>query len=124
MAPKQVRADENNRVGQFEVLIDAGHRIGTKCAAVPGNRGSHAQARIGIDVGRADEALHQLVGDVVVLRQKLARDVERHGIGTMHRNRLRKPIRDMIERFLPIDATPVDFGMQQAPLQIERLSQR
>ena len=42
-----------------------------------GDRRRHAQPRIGVDIGRADEALHQLVGDVVVLGEQLAREIER-----------------------------------------------
>ena len=41
-----------------------------------GDRRGHAQTRIGVDIGRADEALHQLVGDVIVLGQQLAGEIE------------------------------------------------
>jgi hypothetical protein len=50
------------------------HRVGAEGALVAGDRRGHAEARVGVDVGRADEALHQLVGDVIVLGQQLAGD--------------------------------------------------
>ena len=77
MAPGGVRADEHDQVGLVEVLVAAGHRVGAEGAAVAGDRRRHAQPRIGVDVGRADEALHQLVGDVIVLGQQLAGEIER-----------------------------------------------
>ena len=76
MAPGEVRADQHDEVGQLEILVVAGHDVGAEGAAVAGDRRGHAEPRIGVDVGRADEALHQLVGDVVVLGQQLAGDVE------------------------------------------------
>src|SRR5439155_15357299 len=49
-------------------------------AFVPGDRGSHAQARVGVDVRRTDEALHQLVGDVIVLGEQLPGQIKRDGV--------------------------------------------
>ena len=44
--------------------------------AMAGDGGGHAEPGVGVDVAGADEALHQLVGDVVVLGQELAGDIE------------------------------------------------
>ena len=71
------------QIGQFQILIGAGHRVGAEGALVPRHGRGHAEPGIGVDVGRADEALHQLVGDVVILGQQLARDVEGNGLAAM-----------------------------------------
>ena len=47
-------------------------RIGTEGALVCRHRRGHAQPRIGVDISAADKALHQLVGDVIILGQQLA----------------------------------------------------
>ena len=64
------------RSASLEVLVAAGHHVGAEGAACGRRPRRHAQPRVGVDVGGADEALHQLVGDVVVLGQQLAGDVE------------------------------------------------
>ncbi|MNR53681.1 hypothetical protein D3C85_1737320 [compost metagenome] len=48
-----------------------------------GHRGGHAEARIGVDIRRTDEALHQLVGDVVIFGQQLTGDVEGNRVRPM-----------------------------------------
>ncbi len=93
VAPGRVRADEDDEVGLVEVLVAAGHRVGAESAPVAGDRRRHAQPRIGVDVARADEALHQLVGDVVVLGEELAREVEGDGVGPVLRGDAREALR-------------------------------
>ena len=80
MAPGRVRADQHDRIGQLEVFITTRHNVFAEGALVAGHGGRHAQARIGVDVGAADVALHELVRDVVILGQDLARDVQRHRV--------------------------------------------
>ena len=89
MAPGEVRADQHDEIGLLEILVAAGHRVGAERALVAGDRRGHAQPRVGVDVGRADEALHQLVGDVVVLGQQLAGDVEGDAVGAVLRRSCR-----------------------------------
>ena len=102
MAPGEIGADEHDEVGEFQILVAAGHRVGAEGALVPGDRGGHAQARIGVDIGRADEALHQLVGDVVVLGEQLARDVEGDRVWAVRADRLVELAGDEVERRVPI----------------------
>ena len=73
MAPGGVGADQHEQIGLVEILVAARHRVRAEGAAMAGDRRGHAQPRIGVDVGRAEEALHQLVGDVIVLGQQAAR---------------------------------------------------
>ena len=80
MAPGRVGADQHNQVGTIEILIAARHRVGPECAPMPRHRRGHTQARIGVDVGGTEKALHQLVGDVIVLGQQLAGEIERNRV--------------------------------------------
>ena len=73
MAPGGIRPDEHDQLGFVEIGIGAGHGVGAEGAAVAGDRGSHAQSRVGVDIGRADKTLHELVGHVIILGEELAR---------------------------------------------------
>ena len=101
MTPGGVRADQYDQIGLVEILIGAGHRVGAEGAAMAGDRRRHAQPRIGVDIGRADEALHQLVGDVIILGQQLAGQIEGDRIRPVLVNRVREPVRDAIKRAVP-----------------------
>src|SRR3546814_12703207 len=76
MAPGGVRSDKDDQVRLIKVGIGSGHHILAKGADVSCDRARHAQAGVGVDVAAADEALHQLVRDVIILRQQLPRDIE------------------------------------------------
>src|SRR3569833_321534 len=83
MAPGSVGADQDDQVREVQILIAGRNDIFPKGALVSRDRRSHAQPRIRVDVGAADVALHQLVGDVVVLGEKLSGDVKGNRIRTM-----------------------------------------
>ncbi len=86
-------------------VVVARHGVLAERALVSGDRGRHAQPRVGVDVRAADEALHQLVGDVVILGQQLPGDVERDRVRSVLRDRCRaKPPRDDVERLVPARA--------------------
>ena len=101
VAPGGVGAGQHHQVGQLQVLVALRHHVGAEGAAVAGHRGGHAQARVGIDVRRADEALGQLVGDVVVLGQELAREIEGDRLRPVLGPDGGEPGRHMIERRVP-----------------------
>ena len=90
MTPSGVRPDQDEKIGVIEVLVGARDGIGAKGADVAGNRGGHAQTRIRVHVRRADETFHQLVGDVIVLGQELAGEIEGKRIGPV-------PLADALE---------------------------
>ena len=73
----------NRQSRVVEVVVAARRRVGAERRLVAGDRARHAQARVGVDVVGADEALGELVEDVVVLGQELAGDVERDGVGAV-----------------------------------------
>ena len=129
MAPGRVGADQHQQIGLVEILVAARHRVGAERAAMAGDGGGHAQPRIGIDIGAADESLHQLVGDVIVLGQQLAGEIERDRAGTVARDDVLEAVRDMVERVAPGHAlhgalAAADHRMQQAVLEAQRLAER
>ena len=129
MAPGRVGADQHQQIGLVEILVAARHRVGAERAAVAGDRRGHAQPRIGVDIGAADKTLHQLVGDVIVLGQQLAGEIERDRAGAVARDDVLKAMRDMVERVAPghplhRPLVAADHRMQQAVFQPERLAER
>ena len=124
MAPGEVGAGQDDEIGKLEVLVSTGNGIGTESAAMAGDRGGHAQARIGVDIGRADEALHQLVGDVVVLRQQLAGNVEGHRIGAMLGDRFGKAGGDKVKRLVPVGAASVDLRIKNTSVEVDGFGKR
>ena len=66
-----------------------------------GDRRGLAQPRVGVDVAAADKALHQLVGDIIILGEELPGDVERHRIGTVFGDCPGEALGDQIERRVP-----------------------
>ena len=65
-------------------------RVGAERLLVAGDRARHAQPRVGVDVVGADQPLRELVEDVVVLGQELARDVERDAVRPVLANAARR----------------------------------
>ena len=129
MAPGGVRADEHDEIGGVEIVVGAGHGVGAEGAAMAGHRGRHAQPRIGVNVGRADEALHQLVGDVIVLGQELAGKIERDRVGAVALDDALEAVGDAVERVGPGNAREAavglpQHGMEQAFGEAERLAER
>jgi hypothetical protein len=128
MAPRRVRADEHDKVGLVEIGIDPRHRVGAEGAAMARDRRGHAQARVGIHVGGADEAFHQLVGDIVILREELPGEIERDRIGPVLLDDPLEAGRDRIERRRPahlLQRTIASYHrMQQPAVQSQRLAQR
>ena len=128
MAPCGVRADQNQQACVIDVCIGHRHDIFTKCAFVSGDCGGHAQPRVGIDVRAAKVALHELVGDVVVLCEQLPRDIQGNCIGTMGCNDLLQSVCDFIQGARPCHGyVPRDCAQlrpQQASLQAECFAKR
>ena len=122
MAPGRVGADQHQKIGLVEIFIAARHRVGAERAAVAGDRRGHAQPRIGVDIGAADKTLHQLVGDVIILGQQLAGEIERDRAGTVARDDVLKAMRDMVERVAP--GHPLHGPLAAADHRIEQAVRR
>ena len=117
-----VGADDENQVGLVDIFVAGRRRIGAQRLLVAGHRARHAQARIGIDVVGADQALGELVEDVIVLGQQLAGDVEADAVRAVLADRVGEFARDEIERRVPRRAfarrttRDAQFRMQRAHL--------
>ena len=72
MRPGRVAADDEDARGLRNVVVTCGRRIGTQGHFVAGHGAAHAQARIAVDVVRAQQPFDQFVEDVIVLGQQLA----------------------------------------------------
>jgi hypothetical protein len=73
-------AHQHHQIGQFQILILPRHGIVPKARRWPATlEAMHSRELVSI-LAAADEAFHQLVGDVVILGQQLPRDVKRHRI--------------------------------------------
>ena len=125
MAPGRVGADQHHEVGQLQVVVALRHDVGAEGAAMPGDRRGHAQPRVGVDMRRADEALGQLVGDVVVLGQQLPGEVEGDDFRPVRCDDTRAAGRDMVERLRPSrPARPPISGCSSRAVQPQRLAER
>jgi len=109
MAPGGIAADQHDEIRLVDVVVTARHNVLAKCADLSCHGRGHAQPGVGVDVRGADEPLHQLVGDVIVLGQKLAGDVKRHRIGTVLRDRARKSASNQVECVVPCHSAAVDL---------------
>src|SRR5690606_5846354 len=69
-----------------------------------------------------DEALHQLVGDVIVLGQQLAGDVECDAVGSVAGDRVLEAPRNVADRPVPARASAVALGMEQPALEPDRVA--
>ena len=124
VAPGGVRAREHEQIGAVEILVAAGHRIRAQRALVAGDGRGHAKARIGVDMRRADEALHQLVGDVIILGQQLPGQIEGDRVGSVRVKHAPQAVRDGVERDIPSNARALHHRMQQARFQRQRFAKR
>ncbi len=129
MTPGGIRADQNDQIGFVEIFVGAGHRVGSERAPMACHRRRHAEARIGVDVRRADEALHQLVGDVVILGEKLAGEIKSDGVGAVALGDALESVGDAVERVRPADARQsaivvARHWMKQPSVEPERLAER
>ena len=103
MAPSRVGTDQHDQIGRVEILIAARHRVRPECTPMTGNGRRHAEPRVGIDVGRAEKAFHQFVGDVIVLGQQLPGEIERDRLGPVAFDDAVEPAGHAAERTRPVD---------------------
>ena len=80
---RSIRTGDEDALGVIDVFIAARWRIGTERLLVARDGRGHAKTRVGVEVVRTDQAFGQLVEDVIVLGQQLARQVEGDGIGAV-----------------------------------------
>jgi hypothetical protein len=115
----RIGAGDQHAVGVGEVLVGAGRRIGAERLLVGGDRARHAQARVGVDVVAANQPLHRLVEDVVVLGEQLPGDVERHRVRAVLVDHVGEALRGDADRLVPPHAL-ARFAAHRAQLRVEQ----
>ncbi len=105
-----VGAEHEQAVGLREVRVAGRRPVGAERAAVTGDRGGHAQARVRVDVVGAEEALEQLHGGVVVLRQQLAGEIEGDRVRTVRVAQRGDARGEVGDRLLPARRLPTMVG--------------
>ena len=123
VAPGEVGAHQHHQIRLVEIFIGARHRICAKRAFMASNGGGHAKARVGIDIGGADEAFDELVGDVIVLCQKLTGDIEGDGVWAVLFCGLLEAVSDQLQRVIPLGFTSMDQRRAETVAKTDRLAQ-
>src|SRR2546426_180015 len=117
-----VRSRDQEALGEIDVLVAGRRRVGAERRLVTGSGRGHAQAGIGIHVVRADEALGELVEDIVVLGQELAGDVEGDAVRAVRADGRGEARGGVVERLVPRHAPArlatiaTQLGMQRAQI--------
>ncbi len=123
VTPCGVGPHQQDQVRLVEVVVGAGNHILAERAIVRGDSARHAKAAVGVDIAAADEAFHQLVGDVIVLGEKLARNVEGHAVRPVLGNALAHFRSGEIERLVPCRLPLANHRAEQAAFKAHRLAQ-
>src|SRR3546814_17950416 len=71
----------------------------------------------------ADEPLHQLVRDIIIFGEELARDIEGDAVRAVAGNRLLEAFGDEVERLVPTRALVADHRMEKAAFEANRLAE-
>src|SRR3546814_15217254 len=88
-----------------------------------GNSAGHAEPGVCVYVRRPNEALHQLVGDIIILRQQLAGNIEGHTVRPVTGNSVGKALGHLTDRPVPAYAPPPDFRIEYASFEPYRFAQ-
>ena len=114
-----IAAGDEQAVGVIDVVVAGRRGIDAERKLVAGDRARHAQPRIGVDVVGPDETLGELVEDVVVLGQPLARAVEGDRVGAVGRDDRGEAPGRVVEGLVP--RHPVaDLVAARAQFRVER----
>ena len=124
MAPRGIGTGQHHQVGQIDVFVAARHGIAAERPLVAGDGRGHAQTRVGVDVGAADVALHELVGDVVILGEQLPRNIEGDRVRAVAFDHAAKALGNGVQRAVPVHLAAVHARPQQSPLGAQGLGER
>ena len=108
MTPGQIGAYQHDKLGAVQILVAAGHCVGTECALVTDNTGCHAQPGVGINVGCTQPALGQLVNHIIVFCQYLTTDIEGNRVMTILTNRVIELFSNVSSCLIPADLLIID----------------
>ena len=96
-----VRADDENALRMVHVVVAGRGRVGAQRLLVARHGAAHAQARIGVDVVGAQQALGELVEGVIVFGKQLARDIQAHGIRAVRLHDALQGLGGSVQRLFP-----------------------
>ncbi len=119
---RRIGPGNEHALGVLQIVVARRRCVCAQGLFVARHGAAHAQARVGVDVVGADQALGQLVEDIVVLGQQLARHVETHRVRAMGLQGLGKGARGPVQRIAPRDgmghsaALGAQQGLQQPGL--------
>ena len=85
-----VAANNENTLRVSNIVIAIGRCVSPQRLFVARHSAAHAQARVGVDIVGANQALGQFIEHVIVFSQQLARDVKTHCIGAVLADDLRE----------------------------------
>ncbi len=105
----------------LEILVVPRRTVRAERELVAARRAGHAQARIAVDVVGAQEALGQLVGDVLRLGRKLAGNVQGHGVGSVCVDDPPEAVGHRLERHVErhaLEGSPARRGQPRAALRV------
>lgn len=114
-------------IGQFEIFVDARHRIGAEGVddENPATEDDIQSREVGVGryLPEPMNPLHQLVGDVIILGEQLAERVEGHGSGRVRRSPSRSG-RRRGRGGVPACALPGDFRDETGVVEIDGFGER
>src|SRR5207244_12412299 len=113
-----------DQIGPCQVLIAPRYQVTAKCAPVARDRGRHAETGVGVNLGAANEALHELVGDVVVFGEKLPRYVEGDRVGTMTLDRIVEATSHAGQCLVPTNLPVMNVRVQKASVEARGIAER
>ena len=117
--------DEHDEIGVIEIVVAHRHHVLAERALVPRDGRRHAQPRVRVDVRAADVALHELVGDVIVLGEQLPGDVERDRLGAVFVDAVGGTRRATVAMaVIPAHAFAAHLRMQQPVFEPDGLAER
>ena len=115
MRQQRRHVGDQDQVGAVDILQRGGHHIFAIGGAL---HAAYHAAPGGMDVSRPQKALHQLVGDIIILGQQAAANMQRHAARPMTRLHGGQTPRDQRYGIVPCRALPLDLRVQQAPVQV------
>ncbi len=89
-----VGTGDEDQVGEIDIFVTRRRRIGAERELVASDGRGHAQARIGIDVVRADQTLGEFVEDIIVLGEQLPGNVKAYRIRAVLFDAIGKSLRE------------------------------
>ncbi|VWB17597.1 hypothetical protein BUB20358_00652 [Burkholderia ubonensis] len=117
MAIRHVRADHEEQVRAIEIVVRPGRAVRAERQLVAAARARHAQPRVRLDLVGADEALRELVDQVLRLDRHLAGHVERQRVRAVrieHRAQAAPGFADRVARRQRHEVVPARAAHERA----------